>query len=74
MPAATKKRQTEIEGASHPMSSVFTAMEALTKGIEIPLPAGNSVYDKYGSVRGYAFAGGITTQEPTNRPPYSRTP
>jgi hypothetical protein len=31
--------------------SVFKAVEALTKGIEIPLPAGHQFHDKYGHVR-----------------------
>jgi len=31
--------------------SVFKSVEALTKGIEIPLPAGHQFHDKYGHVR-----------------------
>lgn len=31
--------------------SIFKAVEALTKGIEIPLPAGHQFYDKFGNVK-----------------------
>lgn len=47
MPDATRERTGE--GIS-PLP-LFTAVEALTNGIEIPLAAGNSFYDKYGIER-----------------------
>ena len=46
MPLASQE-----SGAASPQPSVFSAVEALTKGIEIPLPAGNSFADKYGIPR-----------------------
>jgi Calcineurin-like phosphoesterase len=39
----------ELEDASQP--SIFQAVEALTKGIEVPLPENNSFSDKYGISR-----------------------
>lgn len=41
----------EPEGEKNLPSPLFTAVEALTKGIEIPLPAGSSFNDKYGIAR-----------------------
>jgi len=50
MVAATDEPEDEAE-KDNPTPSVFKAVEALTKGIEIPLPAGHTFADKYGIVR-----------------------
>jgi hypothetical protein len=47
MPAASKKLAEENLGSP----SIYRAVEALTKGLEIPLPAGSSFKDKYNIVR-----------------------
>jgi hypothetical protein len=50
MPAATREPAAEDENdASNP--SLFHAVEALTKGVEVSLPAGISFNDKYGIPR-----------------------
>jgi hypothetical protein len=50
MPAAVKDSASAAEKNSG-APSVFTAVEALTKGLEIPLPEGSSFKDKYGIER-----------------------
>jgi hypothetical protein len=50
MPAAAKDLASDDERNSG-APSVFTAVETLAKGIEIPLPFGTSFVDRYGFVR-----------------------
>jgi len=49
MPAAAKEVGPDEKNSGSP--SVFTAVEALAKGIEIPLPVGTSFRDRYGFER-----------------------
>lgn len=51
MPTATRERESAFANHSPSPASLVTAVEALTKGIEIPLPAGSSFNDKYGFPR-----------------------
>jgi hypothetical protein len=48
MPAAARNPLTEGRKTWPASPTLFTAVETLTKGIEIPLPAGSSFNDKYG--------------------------
>lgn len=50
LPAATREPLDDHEKDT-PVPSVFKAAEALTKGLEAPLPAGKTFHDKYGQSR-----------------------
>lgn len=50
LPAATKEAVNDHEKDT-PAPSVFKAVEALTKGLEAPLPAGKTFHDKCGQPR-----------------------
>jgi hypothetical protein len=51
MPAAAQEPKIGIQNNLQSPASVFAAVEALTKGIEVSLPTGNCFRDKYGIVR-----------------------
>lgn len=50
LPEATREPENESE-KDNATPSIFKAVEAITKGIEIPLPEGHSFNDKYGKKR-----------------------